>query len=132
MANNDFRRFVIEKKLTSSDITTSDVNIAQFDWNGAIIEDIIIRTDSTGLAWGTNFQLKADWILFFVTATSWLGASAIMDMNWASVTGIQAILETGSKNITVSNTVAVWTGAWVATIEIVFRKLDSNTNWFAI
>jgi len=128
----EFWTYTIEKKVTSSTITTSAVNIAQVIWGGTIIEDIIVRTDSTGLAGWTNFTLSADWIVFFSTAVSWLGASSILDLNSASVTWIKALIESWVKNISVANTVAVWTGAWVITIELVCRRLDENSTGNAI
>jgi len=133
ISNNDYWTFVVEKIITSSDIlTASDTNIAQFEWNGVIIEDVIARTDSTGLAWGTNFQLLADDIVFFSTAISWLWADAIVDLRNASVTGIKTSLWTGTKNVSVQNTAADGTGAWTITIQLVCRKLDTNSTGYSI
>lgn len=128
----DFWTFIVEKEITSSDLTTSNVNIAEFLGNGVIIEDVTVVTDSTWLAWGTNFQLKADWIVFFAETVANLGASAIMDLKNASVTGIQALLAKGTKYVSVANTVAVGTWAWTIKIALKCRKLDSNVDWFAI
>lgn len=132
MNNIDYGTFVVEKKITSSDITTSNVNIAEFVGNGVIIEDVIARTDSTGLAWGTNFTLSADGIVFFAEAVANLGADTIMDLTNASVTGIKASLGTGTKYVSVANTVGAGTGAGVITIQLVCRKLDLTSIWNAI
>jgi len=133
ISNIDFWTFVIEKKITSSDIlTASAVNIAQLVWNWVIIEDVIARTDATGLAWGTNFQILADWIVFFAETVANLGADTIMDLNGASVTGIKTSVWTWDKYISVQNTAADGTGAWVITIQLVCRKLDSNSVWYSI
>jgi len=133
ISNIDFWTFVIEKKITSSDIlTASAVNIAQFVWNWVIIEDVIARTDSTGLAWGTNFQILADWIVFFSETVANLGADTIGDLNSASVTGIKTSVGTWDKYISVQNTVADGTGAWIITIQLVCRRLDSNSIWYSI
>jgi len=132
MTNFDHWSFIIEKTITSSTLTTSAVNIAQLVGNGVIVEDIVVRTDATGLAWGTNFTLAADWITFFSTAISGLWASAVMDLANASVTGIKALIWAGSKYISVANTVAAWTGAWTITLQITCRKLDSTSTWNAI
>lgn len=132
MTEVDYGKFLITKEIISSTLTTSDVNIAELIGNGAVVEEVLVRTDSTGLAWGTNFQLKADWIVFFSTAVSGLGASSIKDLGSASVTGVKAIVEEGTKYISVSNTVAVGTGAWVVTLVFVCRKLDQVSSGFAI
>jgi len=126
MTNYDFWTFIVEKKITSSDIlTASATNIAQFVWNWVILEDVIIRTDGTGLAWGTNFQLLADGIVFFAETVANLWADTIMDADTASVTGIKALLETWTKYVSVQNTAADWTWAWVATVQLICRKLDN-------
>lgn len=129
----DYWTFVIEKKVTSSDIlTASATNIAEFVWTWVIIEDVIVRTDSTWLAGWTNFQLKADGIVFFSEAVANLWADTIMDLKNASVTGIKAYMWNGTKYVSVQNTAAVGTGAWVITIQLVCRKLDWNVTWNAI
>ncbi len=133
MADFNHWSFIIEKKVTSSDVlTASATNIAEIVGNGVVIEDVVVRTDATGLAGGTNFQLKADGIVFFSETVANLWASAIMDLNWASVTGIKALVTTGTKYISVQNTVADWTGAWVITLEFTCRKLDSTSTWNSI
>ena len=128
----DYWTFVIEKKITSSTLTTSDVNIAEFVWDGVIIEDVVAVTDSTWLAGGTNFQLKANGILFFVTTVASLWASTPLDLNGATVTGVKWIIGNGSQYISVSNTVAVGTGAGVITLKFICRKLAWNVSWNAI
>ena len=114
------------KDITSSTLTTSDVNIFETVGNGLLIEDVIVTTDGTGLASGTNFVIKANGVTVFSTAISGLGANATKDLRGASVTGIQATIPQGTKYITVANTVAAGTGAGIATVTIKARKLDSS------
>lgn len=132
MDNIDFWTFVVEKKITSSTLTTSAVNIAQFVGNGVIIEDVILRTDWTGLAGGTAFTLLADGITFLSTAISGLWANSIMDLRNASVTGIKTSVGAGTKYVSVANTVGAGTGAWVITVQLVCRKLDSVSTGYGI
>ena len=132
MNNIDYGTFVVEKKITSSDITTSAVNIAQFVWNWVMIEDVIVRTDDTGLATGTNFQLSADWIVFYAETVANLWADSISDLSNASVTGIRTSVWVGDKYVSVSNTVADGTGAGVITIQLLCRKLDLTSIWYPI
>lgn len=75
------------------------------------MDSVVVTTDTTGLASGTNFQLKADGVLFFSTAISGLGANSVKDIKNASVTGSTVVVPAGTKYITVSNTVAAGTGA---------------------
>lgn len=91
-----------------------------------IIEEVVVRTDATGLAGGFFFQLKADGVLFYSTAVSGLGASSVKDFKNASVSASKITVPPGAKFITVSSTVGACTGAGVATVTIVARKLDSN------
>ncbi len=114
------------KDITSSTLTTSDVNIFESVGNGLLIEDVIVTTDGTGLASGTNFVIKANGVTIFSTAISGLGANATKDLRGASVTGIQATIPQGTKYITVANTAAAGTGAGIATVTICARKLDSS------
>lgn len=119
---------VVQKDIVSSTITTSDVAVFQTIGNGLIIDDCIVTTDSTGLAGGTSFVLKADGRTFFSTAVSGLGATAVKDIKNASVTGSKVVVPEGTKNITVANTVAVGTGAGKATVTLVCRKVDGNSS----
>ena len=116
---------VVQKDIVSSTITTSDVAVFQTIGNGLIIDDVIVTTDATGLAGSTALVLKADGRTFFQTAVSGLGATAVKDIKNASVTGSKVSVPAGTKNITVAGTVDVGTGAGIATITLVCRKVDS-------
>ena len=106
----DYGIFTVQRELTSSTLTTSDVTILNTAGNGGIITDVIISTDATGLAGGTNFVLKVGGRTFFTETVANLGANAVRDLRSASVLGRQANINTNDA-ITVANTVAVGTGA---------------------
>lgn len=112
--------------------TATDLNIFQCIGNGVMVDEVIVRTDATGVAGGTALVLKADGVVFFQTAISGLGASAVKDMRSASVTGVKISVPVGTKYITVNSTVADCTGAGVATVTLVTRRLDSNSTVDAI
>ena len=123
----------VQRDVVSSTIkTATDLNILQVGGNGFLVEDVVVRTDSTGLAGGTALVLKADGIVFFQTAISGLGASALKDFKSASVTAIQASVPAGAKYITISSTIADCTGAGVATVTLIGRRLDSTSTIDAI
>jgi hypothetical protein len=124
-ANADL--FYIQKDIVSSTLTTGDVNIMETVGNGILVEEVIVRTDATGLAGGTNFQIKADGILSFVETVANLGATKAIDFKNASVLGKKVPVLTGTKYIAVSNTVGAGTGAGVISVIVGFRKLDSSS-----
>jgi len=118
----------VTRDIVSSTIkTATDLNIFQVGGNGFLVEEVIVRTDATGLAWGTALVLKADGIVFFQTAISGLGVSAVKDIKNASVTGSKIIVPAGTKYITASSTVADCTGAGIASVMLLGRRLDSNS-----
>lgn len=125
---NNLEAIISQKTVTSSTIkTATDLNIFETVGNWLMIEDVIVVTDSTWLAGGTALVLKANWIVFFQTAISDLGASAVKDMKGASVTGTRITVPAGTKYLSVSSTVADCTGAWTVLVTITARKLDSNS-----
>lgn len=125
--SRDYGVFSITRDVVSSTLTTSDLNILQAVGNGLVLEDVLASTDSTGLAGGTNFQIKAGGIVFFAETVANLGANKFVNLTKASVTGTQASLE-GGEYVTVNNTVASGTGAGVITLIFRFRKLDKNSS----
>lgn len=123
----------VQRNVVSSTIkTATDLNIFQVGGNGFLVEDVIVRTDATGLAGGTALVLKADGIVFFQSAISGLGASAVKDIKNASVTGTKITVPVGTKYITISSTVADCTGSGVATVTLIGRRLDSSSTIDAI
>lgn len=124
---NNGREIFVSKDIVSSAITTSDVNIFETIGNGVLIESVTVVTNGTGLAGSTNFVLKANGVTFFSTAVSGLGANAVKDIKNASVTGSTVAVPPWTKYITVAGTVAVGTGAGIATVTLGVKKLDSNS-----
>ena len=127
-----FGTFQVQKDVTSSAILTSDTNIIQAIGNGLLIDEVVVRTDATGLAGGTNLQLKADGVIFYSTAVSGLGANAVVDLRTATVKASKITVPPGTKYISISSTVGACTGAGVATVTLKFQKLDSNSTALAM
>lgn len=125
----DLGQFMVQKDITSSTIKTATAtNVFEVEGNGVVIEDVYVRTDSTGLAGGTAFQLLADGVVFFSTAISGLGASKVLDLANATVTKIKAPILAGTKYIAVQNTVADGTGAGIISVFIKVRRGDTNSS----
>ncbi len=125
-------RFWVKKTMTSSAILASAATAITGASSGGNlkINDVIVKTDgSTGLAAGTNFELKTDnskgLANFFVTAVSGLGAAKTIDFANASVTKIKTVLESG-KVVKVQSTVADCTGAGTVDIWIEFERIDAG------
>lgn len=119
------------KDITSSTITTSDQNAFLVVGNGIAIEDVLVRTDGTGLAGATNFVLKAGGVTFYSTAVSGLSANVAVDLDRASVTKSRVVVP-GGAYITFAGTASAGTGAGVATVHIRYRRLDANSDLQAV
>lgn len=122
--------FWITKTLTSSAITTAGVDITLTSSGGALaIRDIIVQTDATGLAGGTNFQIThnntSGLSAFFVETVANLGANKTASILTASQTKIASVLESGKK-LTAKATAANCTGSGTITIYILFQRLASG------
>ena len=128
--------------LTSSSITTTAQDLTSATTGDLAITEVILATDSTGLAGGTNFQLTAYGEIYgpntlFVEAVANLGASALRSLNagsddstndrFLSVTGAKAVLQAGDK-IQYDSTVAACTGAGKVAIFIKFERIDENAD----
>ena len=119
--------FWVTKTLISSTVTQAGVDITGVSSIGALaVEDIVVKTDATGLAAGTNFKIDSDnakgLASIFAETVANLGVSKTMDLSQASVTKIRSVLETGKKLIAKS-TVADCTGAGTIDVNIKFRRL---------
>ena len=83
-------------------------------YDDVFIENIVIMTDSTGLATGTDFEVLTDDATglktILSTAVSGLGANATIDMYTASVTKQRTIVHKGN-HIQIANTVGAGTGS---------------------
>ena len=133
--------FWVKKTVTSSAILTTAVAITNPCTGGELaIEDVIVKTDSTGLAAGTTFRVVSDnskgTTTVFAETIARLGANkqssfdrafglASNDSN-AQGYNVPTILEQG-KVLSVRNTDAASTGAGTIDIYIKFRKLSDSS-----
>lgn len=133
--------FWVKKTVTSSAILFgSSVDITLPSGGGElVIEDILIKTDSTGLATGTTFRVVSDnskgTTTVFLTRISKLGVrkqtnldkeydDSVNDSKTLGV-NVPVVLEAGKK-LSVRNTDADSTGAGTIDIHIKFRKLSDT------
>jgi hypothetical protein len=98
------------------------------------IEDVILKTDSTGLAAGTNLTLSSNntngIAIFMTTAISGLGANKTVDWTNASVSKHRTVLEVGKK-VTAKMTVADGTGAGTVDVYLLCRRLARGAHVLA-
>lgn len=130
--------------ITSSNITTTAQNLTPAATGKLLVEQVIVKTDATGLAGGTNFQILSNNAKgvanIFVETVANLGANITLVMApgvtgadvttskpTPSVTALQTILEAGKK-IQYKNTVAAGTGAGTIDIAIKFTRLDAGAD----
>ena len=125
--------------ITSSSITTSAQNLSPAAAGGELaITQVILQTDATGLAGGTNFELQtsnAKGVAVFVAETvAHLGANATYSMfpyqggtnkYQFSVTGVPAVLTRG-QTIQYLNTGGVGTVAGTVDVYVRFERLDEG------
>lgn len=134
---NQLDTYIVEKVVTSSEIgstTALAVDLTQKVTGDFYIENIIVSTDGTGLATGTNFAISIsgnDYGLSTIwsSAVSGLGANKTIDINTASVAKQRAILEDGSKLIGTCTT-ASCAGSGKAKVTVILKKLDSYSSIF--
>jgi len=123
--------FWIKKTVVSSTITFgSAVDITTVSTGGELaVEEVVLKTDATGLATGTNFELKSDntdgAANFVVETVANLGANVTVDLSGASVTGVKTVIETGKK-LQVQSTVADCTGAGEIDVYVKFSRLTAG------
>jgi hypothetical protein len=115
--------WVVKTGVVSSTIVTGGVDLSVVSIGGPIaITDAIVKTDGTGLAGGTNFQIQTNnakgAAVFFSNAVSGLGANATVNLTGAGVTKTETVLETGKK-IQLSSTGSNCTGA--GTIDVYLK-----------
>ena len=115
-------KFVVTKVLTSSAIVTGGVDVTGTASGAILIEDISFATGATGLAAGTNFEIRADnasgAALQFSETVANLGANVSESLGTGSVTaGDSFVLETGKK-LTALCTAMDCTGAGTITVYI--------------
>lgn len=119
--------FWLKKTLVSSAITQAGVDVTGASAGGEIaIEDVILKTDATGLAAGTDLTLGTDnangIAVFMTTAIAGLGANKTVDWTNASVSKHRTVLESGKK-VVAKMTDADGTGAGTVDVYILCRRL---------
>lgn len=129
MLSGDPRYITRRYTLTSSGITTSDQTLATVTGDGLILNAVYLKTDSTGLAGGTNFQLKvstpSSTVVTVAETVANLGANKII--NTPSVTNLRSDI-VGGGVITYSSTVGACTGAGKIYITLRFNKVGANSD----
>jgi len=120
--------FIVKKALVSSTVLTTGVDVTGAAGVGDIfIDDIVMQTNGTGLATGTNFTLEKDagtgLLTFFSEAVASLGANKTEDLQSGSVIATTGpiVLETGQK-IVARCTNAHCDGAGTITLWIKARR----------
>jgi hypothetical protein len=122
--------FWVQKSFASTAIVTAGADLTGASSGGDLeIEQIILRTDATGLATGTNVEIESNNALgladILVEAVANLGANKTITMDNASVTKIPTIL-TSTKKLTIKSTVANCDGAGNLHVSIKFRRLAAG------
>jgi len=130
--------------ITSSAITTSAQTLTPTITGGElVVMQVILQTDATGLAGGTNFELsvtnavaqKGINTAFVAETVANLGANITRSMvpyqagtnkYQFSVTGVPIVMNRGSY-ITYQNTAANGTGAGTMDIYLRFERLDDGS-----
>lgn len=124
--NNQFDGVIVEKIITSSELTTSTpVAVTQYATGNFYIDNIVVSTDSTGLATGTNFTINVDSPTYGLTtilsnAVSGLGANKTVDLNSATVKQ-RVILEDGDRLVAYCTT-ANCEGAGKVKVSVILKK----------
>jgi len=125
--------FIVEKTLTSSDVVTGGVDLTAVASGGDIyIDDIIIETNATGLATGTNFTLEKNGgsgvLTFFSETVGNLGGNATEVLSTGSVVPSNGtVLESGQK-IIAKCTVGSCDGVGTITLYIKARRVAAGAN----
>lgn len=119
--------FILEFVLTSSDLTTGGAILATANAGDIYIKDIVLRTDSTGLAGGTAFQIYTDSTIgnpvIFSETFGNLGANQTVSLAYsAAATTVVA----RDKHIKVKSTVGAGTGAGKVYVTIVCQRASVN------
>jgi len=131
--NNQYDGVITSKVITSSDLTTSTpIAITEYATGDLYIDNVIVSTDSTGLATGTALEIKVEnptygLSTFFSTVISGLGANKTIDLNTASVAKQHVVLRNGER-LVANCTVANCEGAGKAKIDVIFKKVTQGAN----
>lgn len=132
----------IHKTITSSAVTTSAQALTQTATGKFWIKEIIVKTDATGLAGGTNFEILSNnakgVVNIFVETVANLGANITKVMSGGgisadtttsdarpSVTALPTVLEAG-KAIQYKMTASAGTGAGTIDIFVCLVRIDEG------
>lgn len=124
--NNQYDGVVASKVITSSSLTTSTpVAITEASTGDFYIDNIVVSTDATGLATGTNFVVGIDSPTYGVSAllthaVSSLGANATVDLFSATVKQ-RTVLQDGDKLVAYCTT-ANCEGAGKVKVDVILKK----------
>jgi len=123
--------FWIKKTMVSSAIlSASAVDLTGVSSGGELaVKSVILKTDGTGLATGTNVQIKSNntsgLANILVETVANLGANKTIYLGNASVTGIPTVLESGKK-FQIQSTVAACTGSGTVDVYFQLERLSSG------
>jgi hypothetical protein len=126
--------FILKYTLTSSDITTGKQALSVNANTGDLyIRDIVVKTDSTGLATGTNFVISSNnakgLANILVESVANLGGNKTVNLATASVTKQATVLEAG-KHLEFSSTALACTGGGTVDIYVYCQRATVNANLF--
>lgn len=134
--------FWIKKTITSSAITTAAQDLTSVCTGELFVEEIIVKTDTTGLAGATNFEILSNnakgVVNIFVETVANLGASITKVMSAGAiqaetttsdahptVTALPTVLEAGKK-LQFDGTVGAGTGAGTIDVYVKFIRLSQG------
>lgn len=107
-------RVILKKTITSSTITTSAQDLSTTSLGEFLVDNVVLKTDSTGLAGATNFRILSNnakgLVAICEETVANLGATKTIDMFTASVVKQRTVLESGKK-IQFLGTASAGTGA---------------------
>jgi len=128
------QEIVLRKTIVSSSILTTKIDLTLPASGELELLNIILKTDGTGLAAGTNIEIESNnangLADIMVETVANLGANKTVNLADASVTAVETVLETGKK-LTIKSTAAACTGAGVLTVYLVFKRMESGANILA-
>lgn len=118
---------VLKYKMLSSDVVQAGLQLTNGAIGNLFIKNVILKTDGTGLAAGTNCVVYSNndygQANIISTAVSGLGANKTIDITTASVTKQPTVLEDG-KYISIGSTSADCTGSGVLFVYIIAEPVS--------
>lgn len=121
---------ILKKTITSSTITTSAQDLSLASSGEFYVENVILKTDATGLAGATNFRVLSNnskgLVAILEEAVSALGANKTIDITTASVVKQRTVLESGKK-LQFLGTASAGTGAGTVDVYVVLRKASTSS-----